>query len=408
MKQNHIVAAIDIGSAHIIAALATITPAGDIIPIALTETPSRGIKKGGIVNIALAQHAIDTVLDQLQTDGNYHIHSVITSLSGVGIMGHNATGSIEIKGNPVSHHNMMQAIAAAKEVAMMDDRQLLHILHQYFVVDRQTGIDNPIGLLGEKLSVSVHVISVAKTAYYNLLHVFSHRDVDVEYIIASGFASALAATTPDEKQLGICVLDIGAGTTDITVIHNGIVKHSEVIQLGGELKTSDIAFYMRTTVDSAEAVKKSIDISKNEDSDTTITVKGLSETQRHFHHQDIVKIIEERCDQLLDLVVQKLKRAGVEDYFPGGFVICGGAANLKGIEHLIMSKTQLPARIGKIEVSLSDKTLKDSRYATIMGLFLCAYEEDYTRSMANTRKKGIIKRLNEKIMSGFLRLKKQF
>lgn len=408
MKNNHIVAAIDIGSAHIIAALANISPSGEIIPLAFAEVPSKGVKKGGIANIGLVQHAIDTVLDELQIDGSYHIHSIIASLSGVSIIGHNADGTVEVRGNPVTQHNVMQAVAAAKSMSTLEGRQLLHILRQQFIVDRQTDIDNPVGLMGEKLSVRVHVISAAKTAYYNLLQVFSHRDIDVDHVMASGLASALAVTTPDERQLGVCVLDIGAGTTDITVIHNGVVKHTEVIQLGGELITSDIAFFMRSTVENAEVIKRQISVHAAYPPEEAVEMPGLSEVARRYAKHDIANVARERCEQLIEMTMQKLGRAGVEDSFPGGFVICGGSANLEGLSALVMQKTQLPVRVAKVEVALAEGKLIGSRFATIMGLFLCAFEEDYTRTMTNEAKTGIIRRFSESLRDIGHRLRKKF
>ncbi len=408
MKTHHIVAAIDIGSAHIIAALADISPAGEILPLAFAEIPSKGVKKGGIANIGLLQHAVDTVLDELQIDGSYHIHSIIASLSGVSIIGHNADGTVEVRGNPVTRHNVMQVIAAAKSMSMLEGRQLLHILRQSFIVDRQTDIDDPLGLMGEKLSVRVHVISAAKTAYYNLLQAFSHRDIDVDHVVAGGLASALAVTTEDEKQLGVCVLDIGAGTTDIVVIHHGVVKHTEVIQLGGELITNDIAFFMRSTVENAEQIKRQIDVHAAYPPEESVEMPGLSEVARRYAKHDIANVARERCEQLVEMVMQKLSRAGVEDSFPGGFVICGGSANLSGLAPLIMQKTQLPVRIARVEVALAEEKLIGSRFATIMGLFLCAYEEDYTRTMTDETKTGIIRRFGDSLKRIGRRLGKHF
>lgn len=408
MKTNQIVAAIDIGSAHIIAALADISPDGQITPLAFAEVPSKGVKKGGVANIGLVQHAIDMVLDELQIDGSYHIHSIIASLSGVSIIGHNADGTVEVRGNQVTLHNVMQAVAAAQSMSTLEGRQLLHILRQDFIVDRQTDIDDPIGLMGEKLSVRVHVISAAKTAYYNLLQVFSHRDIDVDNVIAGGLASALAVTTPDERQLGVCVLDIGAGTTDISVIYNGVIRHTEVIQLGGEMITGDIAFFMRSTVENAETVKRQLSVHAAYLPEETVEMPGLSEVARRYAKHDIANVARERCEQLVEMVVQKLSRAGVEDSFPGGFVVCGGSANIEGLAPLIMQKTQLPARIAEVEVVLPKERLVGSRFATIMGLFLWAYEEDFTRNMTNEAKTGIIYRLSESLKNISQRLRKQF
>ncbi|PIE45666.1 MAG: cell division protein FtsA [Gammaproteobacteria bacterium] len=408
MKKKPIVAAIDIGSSHIIAALAHISDEGDIVPVAFAEMPSKGVKKGGIVNIPLVQHVISMILDELQRDGSYHIHSIVTALSGVSIMGHNADGVIDIRGNAITEHNIKQVVAVARDMSVLEGRQLLHILRQNFIVDRQSEIENPIGLMGEKLGIRVHVISAAKAAYYNLLQSFSHFDIDVDDVVAAGFASALAVTTPDEKQLGICVLDIGAGTTDITIIHNGVVKHTEVIPLGGELISSDVAFFMRTTLDNAEAVKKVIHINKYYSDDDMVEMPGLSEISRRFSKNDIANVMNERCNELIEIVMQKITRAGFEENFPGGFVICGGSAKLHGFSELIMEKTQLPVRCAEIEIALESATYKGSHYATIMGLFMCAYEEDYTRIMTAEHKTGIILRINKVFSSWLGRLRGQF
>ncbi|PID58489.1 MAG: cell division protein FtsA [Gammaproteobacteria bacterium] len=408
MKNSDIVAAIDIGSAHIIAALAAISPTGAITPLAFAEIPSKGVKKGGIANIGLAQHAVDTVLEALQIDGSYHIHSIVASLSGVSIVGHNSDGSVAIRGTPVCEEDVQRAISVAKNVALQEGRQLLHILRQSFILDRQTDIDDPIDLMGERLTVRVHIISAAKTAYYNLLQVFSHRDIDVEHVVASGLASMLSVTSHDERQLGVCVLDIGAGTTDVTIIHNGQVKHTEVIQLGGELITNDIAFFMRSTAENAEAIKCQIDICATYDEDDIIEIPSVGDVARRYTTQDVANVARDRCEQLIEMIMQKIRRSGVEDIFPGGFVITGGSANLTGIEQLFMEKTQLPVRIAKVEVALPDSTQTSSRYATIMGLFLCAYEEDYTRTMTNELKTGIISRLSTGLRDLWQKVLKHF
>lgn len=408
MRNNQIVAAIDIGSASIVAALAKIAPEGEIIPIAFAQIPSKGVKKGGIVNIALVQHAVSQVLDELQVDGSYHIHSIVASLSGVTVVGYNADGSVEVRGDVISEHNVMQVVAAAKAVSSSQGRHLLHILRQDFMVDRQTDIDNPIGLRGEKLSIRVHVISVAKTAYHNLQQVFYHHDIDVDYVVASGLASALAVASPDEKRLGVCVLDIGAGTTDVTVVHNGVIKHTDIIPVGGELITSDVAFFMRTTLEKAEAVKRSIDISSHYSDEDTIEMAGLSEVSRHYGKREIAGVIRERCDQLMDIVLQKLSRAGVEECIPGGFIICGGSANLAGLSTALMQRSQLPVRTAKVKIPLKAHDKKDSCYAAIMGLFVCAYEEDFTRTVASERKTGIIGSLGKQMADLLGRLRRQF
>ncbi len=394
MKSQNIVAAIDIGTSHIIAALAEISTDGDIVPIALSQVSSRGVKKGGVVNIPLVQHTIDSALEKLQQDGSYHIYSIITSLSGASIMGHNADGTVELKGT-IAEHNIKQVVSAARDLSMLESRQILHILRQSFSVDKQTDIDNPIGLMGENLSIQVHVISAAKMAYYNLLQTFSHRDIDIEQVVTSGFASAVAVSTADEKQLGVCVLDIGAGTTDVTVIHKGVVKHTEVIPLGSEVISNDMAFFMRTTVETAEKIKQEIDVNANYIASETIEVQGLSGTTRHFSKREVSEVIQERYHQLFEFVLQKLARAGVEMLFPGGFVICGGGAEQQGLDTLLMKKSQLPVRRAMIEIPLKDRTEKGSRFATIMGLFMCAYEEDLTRIMKDEEKTGIIGKLTD-------------
>ncbi len=409
MKNKQIVAAIDIGTAHITAALANITSAGDIIPIAFAEVPSKGIKKGGVVNIPLVQHAINEVVDILQSDGSYHVHSVITSLSGASIMGYNSSGSVAVRGTNITEHNVKQSVAAARgTVEVLEGRQLLHVLPQSFRVDKQTDIEDPIGLMGEKLSVQVHVISAAKTTYYNLLQAFAHRDVDVDRVIASGFSSAIAVSSPDEKQLGICVLDIGAGTTDVTVISQGVVKHTEVIPIGGDQITGDVAFFMRTTVPIAEKTKCVISLKDVYGENETLKVQGIGEVARKYSKNDLVNVIGERYSQIIEVVLQKLERAGVEESFPAGFVVCGGGAEQQGLVELLMKKTQLPVRKAEIEVPLGREVVKGSRFATIMGLFMCDYEEDYTRTMTNEIKIGIIPKIGGLFSSSLARLRKQF
>ncbi len=408
MKNSDIIAAIDIGSARIIAALATISPTGEITLLAFAETPSKGVKKGGVTNINLAQHAIDVVLDELQVNGNCHIHSIVTSLSGVSVIGNNAEGSVSVRGSTVDEFDVRKAVAKAKDAVFEDEYRLLHILRQSFILDRQTGIDNPVGMIGDQLTARVHIIGVAKTAYYNLLQIFSHRDIDVDHVVAGGLAAVLAVSTPEERQLGVCVLDIGAGTTDISIIHNEQIKYTAVIPHGGELITSDIAFFMRCTVDVAEAIKHNIDVYSPCDSKERLEIPGLGEVARSYSKQAVANVARERCEQLIDMLMQKIHNEGVKHMFPGGFIITGGGANLTGLKQLITERTHLPARVGKVEVALPDSLRAGCRFATIMGLFQCAYEEDYTRSMTNELKAGIMGRLNTQIRSISARIMKQF
>ncbi|MPV86277.1 cell division protein FtsA [Ostreibacterium oceani] len=408
MKYGQIVAAIDIGSEKIVAALANISAQGDINLIALVEKQSKGVKKGGIANIALVKHTVNAVLDELEADGSYQIHSIISSISGINIVGHNADGRIVIKSNHITKHNVLQAAMIARDVAVQEGRHLLHLLKQDIIVDNQHGIDDPIGLIGETLELHAHAITTTQTHYQNLLQVFSERDVDVESVVSAGLASALAVTMPEEKKLGVCVLDIGAGTTEITIIANNVVKHSEVIQIGGEAITSDVAFFMRSTTETADWAKQQVAIDFDYPLSDTLEIPGLSEASRSYPKYEIAEVIRDRCEDLIHIVMQKINRAGFESAFPAGFVICGGGAQLLGIETLLMHQSQLPVRRGEVELTINGKTVKACRYATLMGLFMCAYEEDYSSALTQRRKKGIIKSIVTSAKTVVQRLRQYF
>ncbi len=388
---NNIVAAIDIGSSKIVGVLAKVLSLSEIEIIAFKEIPSKGVKNGGIVNMSLLQHSVENLLNELEEYGRYNIHSVICSLSGVSIIGYNVDGEQAIKGKVVTSEDIIGVIVSAKNISSLKNHKILHMIPQQYFIDKQSGINDPIGLSGENIKVLTHIIRVAKTSFINLKHIFSDRDIEVENAIFSGYASSLAVATPDEQRLGVCVLDIGAGTTEIIIYRNGKMHHSEVIPFAGNLITSDLAFFMRCSEDKAEQVKCEIDISKEYQSNEIIEVESIVESgSRKFYKKDLADVIKNRCDEIADIISQRLSRSGFEDAFSAGFIVCGGSANMKGINELFECKFNLPVRTAKVDVDIK-LVEANPKYATILGLLMYSYSSDYTRTITKKAKRqGII------------------
>lgn len=400
MKHNQIIAAVDIGTAKVVAALADVSDENNINILGYSEITSKGVKKGSVVNIGLVQHAISMLLEEIEASSNCKIHSLIASISGTSIIGYNADGLVEVRGNKVSPYDCQKAVIAAKDMAVADGRTLLHILPQSFSADGHASVDEPVGLICNQLKAQVHVISVAKTAYQNLLNIFNSHNIEISYVVASNLASSTAVLSEAEKMLGVCVLDIGAGTTEITIYSGGVVRHSEVIPLAGEQITNDIAFYTRATIDKAQEIKHQIDISEKYSKNNQLSFAGVSGGQpREYKMADIAMVAAERCEQLIEIVEQKISRSGYEDSFPAGFVITGGTANLKGLDKLIIEKTNHPVRLATMTKGNIEE-LHNPKYSNLFGLLLCAKAEDYTRSVAVGEKLGIIGRLISRVWFG--------
>lgn len=400
MKPDRIIAAVDIGTAKVVAVLADVSDENNIAILGHSEITSKGVKKGSVVNIGLVQHAVSMLLEEIEATSNCKIHSLIVSVSGTSIIGYNSDGVVEVRGSKVNAYDCQKAVIAAKDMAITEGRHLLHILPQSFSVDGHPDVEEPIGLVCNQLKAQVHIISVAKTAHQNLLNIFNRHDIEISYPVASNLASGTAVLTEAEKKLGVCVLDIGAGTTEITIYSGGVIRHSEVIPLGGEQITSDIAYFTLATMDKAQELKHQIDISAKYNANESIEFAGVSGGQsKQYKLSDIAMVAAERCDQLFDIVEQQISRSGYEDSFPTGFVITGGTANLKGLDKLIIEKTNQPVRIATIGMG-NVAELKNPKYSNLFGLLLCAKAEDYTRSVAVGEKLGIIGRLMSRIWFG--------
>ncbi len=399
MKHDRIIAAVDIGTSKVTAVLADVGDEGAISILGYSEIPSKGVKKGSIVNIGLVQHAVSMLLEEIEASSNCKIHSLITAITGTSIMGYNADGVVDIRGNKVTPYDCQKAVIAAKEVASTDARHLLHILPQSFSADGHESLEEPIGLICNQLKAKVHVVSVAKTAQQNLLNIFESHNIEVSYVVASTLASSTAVLSDEEKRLGVCVLDIGAGTTEITIYSGGVVRHSEVIPLGGDQITADIAYFTRATVEKAQEVKHQLDLAADY-TDDSIEFSGVAGSQpRYFKLSEVSMVASERCKQLIEIVEQKISRSGYENAFPGGFVITGGSANLKGLNKLIADRTNHTVRTAIITHGDVEE-LYSPKYSNLFGLLLCAKTEDYTRSVAVGEKLGIIGRLFSRIWYG--------
>lgn len=390
-------AAIDIGSHKMIAALATVNDEGVDIHYHC-EIPSKGVIKGSITNISLVRQAIDNMIDVLQQQSGLLIHSVILSAGGVGLVGFNAEGSVKVTGTTISDDDILAVLRQAKSSTQSDNRRLIHLLSQEFIVDYQTGIDDPAGLVGNQLTARVHAVTIPETTFLNAQHALDHMAVEAEDVTASCLASGYAVTTNDERKLGVCVLDIGSSVTDMSVFINGKVQHTEVIPIGGESITSDIAFYLRTTSENAEKIKYQIDLTKHYPLSDTISVSVIAGAEpRLFQKSEISNVMTLRCEQLAEMVMRSLRRSGFEDAFPVGFVLCGGASEQIGLSRVFERATKHTVRVATTH---SEQVMfQPPAYATLAGLFMTQHYSRQFHTVTRPEKEGIMTRFSKSLSS---------
>lgn len=371
-----VVVGLDIGTAEISAALGEVNAAGGIDVIGLGTSLSRGLRKGVVINIESTVEAISNAVTEAETMAGCEIRTVVASISGAHLKGFNSHGIVGVKNREVGKGDVERVIDAAKAVAIPLDRELLHVLPQEFIIDEQDGIREPLGISGVRLEARVHIVSGAVASAQNVVKCANRCGLAVQDIVLSSLASARTVLTTEEQELGVCLLDIGAGTTDLVIFSGGAVRHSAVIPVGGAYITNDIAAGLRTPLAAAEEIKRlyGTALTSAVNQDETIEVPSTGGRQpRVLSKLVLAEIIEPRVTEILSLVQRELSRSGCTDLLTSGIVLTGGCANLGGIADAAEQVLKLPVRVGlPSHVGGLTDIVRSPQYATVVGLVLQA------------------------------------
>jgi len=347
-KGDNLIVGLDIGTTKICAIVGTMTEGGlDIVGIG--TSPSRGMRKGVVINIESTVTAIRKAIQEAELMAGCDINSVFAGIAGGHINGINSQGVIAIKSREVTTEDVRRVIDAAKAIAIPMDREVIHILPQEFIVDDQDGIKEPLGMNGVRLEVRVHIVTGAVASAQNIIKSCNKAGVAVGDIVLEQLASAEAVLTPDEKELGVALVDIGGGTTDIAIFVDGAIKHTSVLSLGGNHLTNDIAVGLRTPAQEAERIKQKWGccLTSMVGKDETIEVPSVGGREpRVLSRQLLAEILEPRVEEIFTLVNRELIKSGYENRISSGLVLTGGSAILPGMPELAEQIFNLPVRRG--------------------------------------------------------------
>ena len=373
-ENKNLIVALDIGTSKVVAVVAELAPDGRIEITGMGSHESRGLKKGVVVNIEATVNAIQRALEEAELMADCKILTVFTGIAGSHIRSFNSTGMVAVKDKEVTPLDVDRAIETARAMPIPTDQQVLHILTQEFIVDGQDGVKEPIGMSGIRLEVKVHIVTGAVSAAQNIVKCVRRCGLEVNDLILQPLASSLAVLTDDEKELGVCLVDIGGGTTDIAVFREGAIRHTAVVPIAGDQITNDIAMALRTPTAEAEELKLRHGCALRQLADPAqmIEVPGVGDrAPRLLSRQTLAEVIEPRVEELYSMVQKVLKDSGYEELLSSGIVLTGGSSMMQGMVELGEEIFHMPVRIGMPRYSggLAD-VVRSPRYATAMGLLL--------------------------------------
>ena len=363
---------LDIGTSKVVAIVAELHADGEIEVIGTGQHESNGLKKGVVVDIEKTVASIQAALEEAEITSGNKIQQVVTGIAGSHIRSFNSIGMVAIKDKEVTEADVARVIETAKAVAIPTDQQILHVLPQEFIIDGQEDIREPVGMSGVRLDVKVHVVTGAVSAVQNIIKCVRRCGLAVQDLILQPLASANAVLTHDEKELGVALVDIGGGTTDIAVFVGGSIRHSAVIPVAGDQITNDIAMALRTPTADAEEIKLRHGLAKPTlaNPGEKIEVPGIGDRgPRSLSKQGLASVIEPRVEELFQMVQQTIRESGYEESLSSGIVLTGGSSLLPGMAELAEDIFLKPVRVGApaYSGSLSDVG-RTPRYATAMGL----------------------------------------
>lgn len=376
-----LIVGLDVGTSKVVVLVGEVSSEGHVEVIGIGSHPSYGLKRGVVVNIEATVQSIQRAVEEAELMAGCEIHSAYTGIAGSHVRSLNSHGMVAIRDKEVLALDVERVIDAARAVAIPADQRILHILPQEFAIDNQEGIREPVGMSGVRLEAKVHIVTGAVSAAQNIVKCVQRCGLQVQDIILEQLASSLSVLTEDEKDLGVCLVDIGGGTTDIAVFAAGAIRHTAVIPIAGDQVTNDIAVALRTPSKHAEDIKirfASV-LPQSLDPSMTIDVPSVAKRPpRQLSRRVLSEVVAARYEELFALVLAELRRSGFEDAIASGIVLTGGASQTDGMIDLAESIFQMPVRIGMPQhVKGLKDVLESPAYATGVGLLLYGYQQQY-------------------------------
>jgi len=373
-SEMNLIVGLDIGTSKVVAIVGEIKPDSEIEIIGIGSHPSRGLKKGVVVNIESTVQSMQRAVEEAELMAGCEIQSVYAGIAGSHIRSLNSHGIVAIKDQEVTHGDLERVIDAARAVAIPADQKILHILPQEFVIDDQDGIREPVGMSGVRLEARVHMVTGAVSAAQNIVKCVRRCGLEVDDLILEQLSSANAVLSDDEKELGVCLVDIGGGTTDIAIFTEGAIRHTAVIPIAGDQVTNDIAVALRTPTQHAEdiKIKYACALTQLASDNETIEVPSIgNRPARRLSRQTLAEVVEPRYEELLMLIQAELRRSGFENLIAGGVVLTGGSSKMEGLIELAEEVFHMPVRLGipQYVTGLAD-VVRNPIYATGVGLLL--------------------------------------
>ena len=371
-NENKMIVGLDIGTSKVVAIVGAISAEGILEIVGIGSHRSSGLKKGVVVNIESTVQSIQRAIEEAELMAGCQIHSVYAGIAGSHIRSMNSHGIVAIKDREVYPQDLERVIDAAQAVAIPADQKVLHILPQEFLIDEQDGVKEPLGMSGVRLEAKVHLVTCAVNAVQNIEKCIRRCGLEVEDVILEQLASSYAVLTEDEKELGVCMVDIGGGTSDIAIFTEGAIRHTGVIPIAGDQVTNDIAMALRTPTPHAEDIKirYACALAKLTGVDETIKVPSVGDRDpRDLSRQALAEVVEPRYDELFTLVQAELRRSGFEDLIAAGIVLTGGTSKMEGVIELAEEIFHMPVRLGAPQgVSGLVDIVNNPIYATGVGL----------------------------------------
>jgi cell division protein FtsA len=383
---------LDIGTSKVVAIVGEINEEDEIEIVGIGSHTSRGLKKGVVVNIESTVQSIQRAVEEAELMAGCQIHSVFAGIAGSHIRSLNSHGIVAIKDREVTPSDVDRVIDAARAVAIPADQKVLHILPQEFIIDKQEGIKEPAGMSGVRLEAKVHLVTGAVSAAQNIVKCVRRCGLEVDDIILEQLASSYSILTEDEKELGVCLVDVGGGTTDIAVFTEGAIRHTAVIPIAGDQVTNDIAVALRTPTQHAEEIKIKYACALRQlaNPDETIEVPSVGERPpRRLSRQTLAEVVEPRYEELLGLVHAELRRSGFEELAAAGVVITGGSSKMEGAVELAEEVFHMPVRLGvpQYVTGLVD-VVRNPIHATGVGLLLFGHRSRQSTGGERLTEKG--------------------
>jgi len=372
VTERNLVVGLDIGTSKISVAVGEITPDHQLSIIGVGNQPARGMDKGGVNDLNLVIQSIQRAINEAELMADCQISSIYLGISGKHISCQNENGMVPINDKEVIQEDIDNVIHTARSVPISAERRMLHVLPQEYSIDCQDGIKSPIGMSGVRMEAKVHIVTCANDMAKNLVKCVERCNLTADQLIFSALASSYAVLTDDEKELGICVVDMGAGTMDISAFTGGALRHTAVIPVAGNQVTSDIAKIFRTPISHAEDIKVQYacalrHLVSMEESIEVPSVGGRP--ARSMSRHTLSEVVEPRYHELFELIQEELREAGLEDQIAAGYVLTGGTAKMEGVVEFAEEVFQMPVRLAKpLAVQGLKEYVDDPTYSTVVGL----------------------------------------